>query len=164
MRTLSEYMEYMVGSMESWPSYILIGLFTYSSSEPLSCYHLINVIRFMYGNGVPCEMACAGLRLTSQSHVQDKFKKWYSIWSESPKTPHMGYYYNVRLRSEVWINGEFHSQVEPVSPAPILNSCGIESTGIGPTIMAKLRRIRRINYAPPLQPSVPIDVLHMAWQ
>src|SRR5215469_4173571 len=137
--------EGLLESIDSWPSFIILGMFTYSPVDLSSTFHLMEAIAFLYGNKVPLDVAsqffnaCAGRPL---GNVLSEFTKWYGVWDEACDTPHMSSYYNMHMKRYTWINGKYLSQTEPLEPQPVLHNVGLERTGMGHILRGKLRGIK----------------------
>jgi hypothetical protein len=105
--------EELLGPIETWPTTVVEDM---CITEP-HVGGLRLVATFMFGNGVPidvasdCVSACTGW---SAVYIAQKMHDWYYVWSRSPDRLHKTWYYNMRLKSMVWLNGLACSQEEVV--------------------------------------------------
>jgi len=127
--------EDILGNVESWPTYVIYNIFV---EEP--CPESIKkVAAFMYGNGVPldvafeCFNACCGLNC---SWVSQTMSKWYSKRDSHPHWKHKAEYYSMSFKQCLRINGE------PVRPEDTVMEFGIENTGYMLMIKTTIDHVR----------------------
>jgi hypothetical protein len=67
-----------------------------------------NVAAFMFGNGVPVEVAVNCFNASNglnRTYVDEKMHEWYYVWQRNSYRLHMAEYYNTRMKCLVWLNG-----------------------------------------------------------
>jgi hypothetical protein len=124
---LLKRVEDQVGSLEVWPTYILLHVFV----DKLNDDRLKKVSAFLYGNGVD-EKTAADFFITcsyegaNPQRICDAVCHWYSTWEEQPFQEHLAMYYNVREGSLMWLNGSELDQDEVVEPKVSVPELGVE--------------------------------------
>jgi hypothetical protein len=133
--------ESRLGSIDTWPSYILRFLFV----DTPNCAVVRRVAGFFYGNGIECNLAAEFYGLCSQNagaDVMEHIYQLYQHWQVSPWTYHKIEYYNMRLRKHLYLNGErCRLQEESVVSVPAPLALGPEGTGFGQQIRHRLEQI-----------------------
>ena len=79
---LLQSVEYLIGTIYSWPRIILKYLF-YEPANQLSTRAIIN---FLYGNGVSCEMAVQLFRACNENstdELTEHFYYYYEVYQNS---------------------------------------------------------------------------------
>ena len=105
--------EDLIGSVYSWPRLVLKCLFC----EPANTLSTLCIINFLYGNGVPFEMAVQLFR-ACQENVTDElvghFTYYYEVYQNSKDAAHLGIYYDLKVEKHLYINGSRRQQHEIV--------------------------------------------------
>jgi phosphoribosyl-AMP cyclohydrolase len=105
--------EASIGPLETWPAYIYIFL-----ALPYSENIIKNIAAFMYGNEIELETAwkCyyACKVYTKKETIEEGMKEYFNMWSESPNVVQDVYYYNMRTKKFVWVNGDKHDEIKDV--------------------------------------------------
>jgi hypothetical protein len=115
---LLEILEHHLGNIELWPSPFLTYLF-HDHPSPVQPGKLKKVIAFFYGNEVPQQMAyqfynaCNG---RASRFVLEQFHAWYHTWHKLRCRPHLAVYWNMRLRTFLYINGLMMNQSDLCCP------------------------------------------------
>jgi len=115
------------GDVESWPVYLIYDIFVL---EP-NTNSVKNVAAFMYGNGVPIEIAvdCFIACIVLDSYyVSCAMKNLYCIWDKNPHTAHKARYYSMTLKRWMWINGNASYLQEALWPEVGVIQFGTENT------------------------------------
>jgi hypothetical protein len=143
---LLEVIEDHVGQIDFWPSYILIYIFA-DHPSPVASSRLKKVIAFLFGNDVPCELACRFYQAyngTASWFVGDQFQEWYDVWLKSRNKLQMAMYYNMRLGKHMYINGSCYNQSEHVMPKLPVLKFGIGNTGCRLLILGMLEDVGKL--------------------
>ena len=99
--------ESYLGSVERWPSSLLMDMFTEESKARV----IRRLAAFMYGNyvtvsdAVACFNACNGM---NRSYVDSSLK----VWDRDEIEAQEGCYYSTVLKRWVWINGRRWNSVK----------------------------------------------------
>jgi hypothetical protein len=136
--------ESRLGSIDTWPSYILRFLFI---DQPNSAT-VRRVAGFFCGNGIECSLAAEFYGLCSQYAgiaVKAQIYRLYQHWQNSPWTHHKIEYYNVRLQRHIYLNGECcRLQEESVVSVPAPLALGPEGTAFDKQIRHKPEHIHHV--------------------
>ena len=139
-------LESKLGSIDTWPSYILRFLFV---DVPLKAT-VRPVAGFFCGNKIECNLAAQFFRLCNDRAgmtVTEQIHQLYVRWQRSPWTYQMMEYYNMQLRRHLYLNGECCERtVEFVVLEPTPIALGPEGMGFGQQIRQRLELI--INIVP----------------
>jgi len=133
--------ENRLGSVQTWPTYVI----TYMFAEDPTMPSVRMVAAFMYGNNVPlreaieCYQACNGGRLR---FIDESMHEWYYIWDRSWCKWHMEAYYSVEIRAMAWINGKTSEGVEPCSTAAPVVYFGVEPSCCARLIQGAIDNVR----------------------
>jgi hypothetical protein len=140
--SLLESVEYRLGPINSWPSYIIRFLFVDIPTPTI----VRKVTAFFVGNGVSVSIV-ADLYLLCTDHwhsrISDDMYGINFVWQRRMHNIHLYEYYNVLQCKYLWLNGALMDQNEEVKPAPTSREFGIDSTGYGPFINGRLQYVRR---------------------
>ena len=126
--------EDILGDIDTWPSYTIYFIFI---EKP--CSHSIRLVAaFMYGNGVPldvavdCFNACCGI---SCSWV---LSKWYSTWDTHSRLK-VAEYYSIFFKQWLRLNGE---PFKPNVTVTQFGIDGIDETGSPQFLRTKFDHVR----------------------
>ena len=129
--------EDILGHIVTWPAYAIYNIFI---EEP--CPHSIwMVAAFMYGNGVPLDVAidyfnaCCGI---NRSWVSQTYSKWYSTWDTHPHKK-VAEYYSIFFKQWLRLTGE---PVKPYVTVMQFGIDGIDETGGPQIIRTKIDHVR----------------------
>jgi len=124
MSDLLAVVEAHLGSVERWPSAVLMDMFF----EELKADVIKRVASFMYGNCVSvsdamdCYNACnVGMY---RSYVDMSLKAWYHVRDRDKYQRHKVRYYSMVMKCEAWINGKALDQCEVVKPVVAVREFG----------------------------------------
>jgi hypothetical protein len=140
--SLLERVEYRLGPINSWPSYIIRLLFVDIPTPTI----VRNLTAFFVGNGVNVHIA-ADLYLLFTDHwhscIRDDMYVINLVWKRRIHNIHLYEYYNVLQRKYLWLNGAFMDQNAEVHPVATCMEFGIDNTGYGHFINERLQYFRR---------------------
>ena len=118
--------ERRLGIVDTWPSSIIWFLFlerpTHRAIRLLSA--------FFYGNYISPSLATGLYELCNihfTSLVGCKMRNYYIEWQRRRCTPHLSQYYDIHLRTYLWINGSSLNQREVVQPEVTVMDFGIDT-------------------------------------
>jgi hypothetical protein len=127
MSTLKR-VEEIVGGVKSWPTYMILDMFVCSPTEQA----MKKVAAFMYGNGVPVEMAAeCYVACRGREHIQainQAIFSWYYTWSRDTHKRHMSQYYNTRNKTHFILNGRSLNQEEKWLPEVTMMDMGVKGS------------------------------------
>jgi hypothetical protein len=110
---LLHLLEFVLGSIDTWPTTILNGLFI----EAPSLYNIKAVSAFFYGNGLPFHVAHCFYTLCN-GHIDHRataiMRSYYLLWQCLKYRNHLCIYYNTMFQKMIWINGRGLNQTEYV--------------------------------------------------
>src|SRR5215469_16966707 len=96
--------EEIAGSVQEWPTYILLHLIVEHPSKRV----LKQVSAFLYGNNVPLYKAIKLYIACRGQQYGDKIRKvvtrWYRTWNAYPCDIHFAEYYNTSVKRVLWLN------------------------------------------------------------
>jgi len=142
---LLDAVEYILGSIETWPSRILECLFY----QPQDLSAINDIITFFYGNDVPCHMAVQlfyACNPSASGHARARFYTLYSDWDSRSEEEHITQYFNMRLRKYVYLNGINCLMNNDTVPFPPSDRIGIDYTTIPTIIRCWLPHVRLVPY------------------
>jgi len=105
--------EDLIGTVYSWPRLVLKFLFC----EPANHLSTLCIINFLYGNGVPFEMAVRLFRACNENATDElvgHFTYYYEVYQNSKDADHLGIYYDLKVEKHLYINGSRRQQHEIV--------------------------------------------------
>ena len=111
--SLLQIMEFVLGSIDTWPTAILKSLFI---EEPTPS-NINTISAFFYGNGIPFYMASYFFNLRNdRGSVQSTniMRKFFLLWQCLKFKRHFCVYYNTTFRKLMWLNGRAHKQMEDI--------------------------------------------------
>ena len=114
--------ETQLGSVDSWPSYVLRYMFFLEPNSRV----MKKVAAFLYRNNVrgsdavACYNASNGL---NQRRVETMLKARYFVWDRDEYQRHKEQYYSMSLKYMEWINGKARDQCEVVQPVVTVSKC-----------------------------------------
>jgi len=132
--------EGIIGSIENWPTHILEYLFC----ENPDLAALESLIAFIYGNGIPCPMACQfyhACNSRATASVTEQFHTTYSFWESCTYEVHLAQYFNMSLKKYVYINGSYRHPYE-LDQLQLPVRIGIDNTPFPTIIRFLLNGIR----------------------
>ena len=142
--SLLQLNENQIGTVYSWPRLILKYIFC----EPANSLSTLAIINFLYGKGVPYEMAVQLFRAcneTARDELMEHFNYYYETYKNSKDVAHLDVYLNLKIEKHVYINGSQRNQLEIVD---FLDTDEPKGIGFGnlytKTIRKKIRRIREM--------------------
>jgi len=114
LMTILECMERHLGSIESWPSDILVLLFCCPPNES----RLREIASFCYGNDVHLSIASDFYHFynTASTPFDHEAMERYSYFQFYLYKHHQGTYFNMSTRKFMFINGKCLDQTEEVNP------------------------------------------------
>jgi len=128
--------EGLIGTVYTWPRLVLKYLFC----EPANALSTLCIINFLYGNGVPFEMAVRLFR-ACQENVTDElvghFTYYYEVYQNSKDAAHLGIYYDLKAEKHLYINGSRRQQHEIVD---FLDTSEPKGIGFGNLYTDKIRK------------------------
>ena len=139
--TILECMQRHLGSIESWPSDILVYLFCCPPNES----RLRAIASFCYGNDVPLSIASDFYHFYNAASTpfdHEAMERYYSYFQFYLYKHRQGKYY-MSARKFMFINGKCLDQTEEVTPQPPEPDFGIASTGCEMLIRSKLQHTSR---------------------
>jgi hypothetical protein len=139
LMTILECMERHLGSIESWPSDILVYLFCC----PPNRSRLHSIASFCYGNDVPLHIASDFYHFYNSASTpfdHEEMELYYSYYQFYLNKHHQGYYYNMSARKFMFINGKCLNQTEEMPLQPPAPDYGFAPTGCESFIRSILRR------------------------
>jgi hypothetical protein len=137
MDPLSRVEEYL-GAVESWPTYIIQQMIVEEQSER----SVREVAEFMYGKGVPFELAVECFDACNGGCVLFVEEEMHSLYEEANSDPfmlHKTRYYSIQL---AWINGWACNQLEPVETNAQVRYFGLEPAGCVKMIQSVIDNVR----------------------
>jgi len=129
--------EEILGHVDTWPTFIIHNMFVETPHQK----SVKTVAAFMYGNGIPCELAidcfnaCNGL---NKSVVTKAINSWYAEWDAIPQRRHRTKYYSMFYKQWQWMNGKPVDELEAVS----VTWFGIENSGCPLIIRTTINHVR----------------------
>ena len=142
LMNILECIQRHLGSIESWPSDILVYLFCCPPNES----RLQAIAMFCYGNDVPLTIASGFYHFSNAASTpfeHEKLDHYYAYFQYYMYKHHMGRYYNMSARKFMYINGKCLNQTDEVIPQPPEQDFGIADTGCELLIRSKLQYITR---------------------
>jgi hypothetical protein len=139
-----EAVEVLLGPVDSWPTFIIRHMFT----EDPHARAMKNIPAFMYGNVVlvdkatNCYAACNGYE--HNSFINKGTYSCYAIWDKATYTWHMAYYYNMRVKSMMWLNGKAFAQRQEEKTGGFVPDIGFENTGCPQLIICAIANVRAL--------------------
>jgi hypothetical protein len=133
---LLEAVNNRLGTMESWPSYILRYLFVENSVQE----RLKVLCAFFYSNGLPCHLAYQLYYMCNPYttiKIKVQVKTYYNNWIKNLHTADKMYYYNLRVKDFFYVNSIKH-----VLPKITVVDFGINNTGHASQIHAILNALQ----------------------
>jgi hypothetical protein len=125
MSTL-KWVEEVVGGVESWPTCMILNMFVVQPNE----HAMKKVAAFLYGNGVPVEMAVeCYVACRGREHIQainQAILSWYYTWNRETHKRHMSEYYNIRYKTQFLLNGKSLNQEEVWMPEVTVMEMGVK--------------------------------------
>jgi len=91
----------------------------------------MTIINFLYGNGVPFEMAVQLFRACNENatdELVEHFYFYYEAYQNSKDAAHLGIYFDLKVEKHLYINGSRRNQHEKVD---FLDTSEPEDIGIG---------------------------------
>ena len=125
---LVQCVEHHLGPLDTWPTHILMYLFNMVPISP----RVKRVAAFFYGNNVPLNIAVAFFHASNSASsifVGEEMCFWYHIWQSALEGSRLCYYYNVKMKLILYINGKDKPQFEQVHELSPDISTGFEDTG-----------------------------------
>jgi hypothetical protein len=113
--------------------------------EPHACA-MKNVAGFFYGNGVPvdkatrCYAVCNGYEFNSV--ITEGMYRWYAAWDKATYSWHKLEYYNMRVKSMVWVNGKAFAQREEERTGRDVLDFGLRNSGCPLLIQCAIENVR----------------------
>ena len=112
--SLLQFVERHLGQIYWWPRNILKHLFI----DPPTYLTTMTLIRFFYGNGVPCEIAVQLFQACNDRadfYLAQHFPYYYATWQNWKDATHVGIYFNMHVYKHVYINGSRKKQLKIVN-------------------------------------------------
>ena len=119
--------EDLIGTVYSWPRLVLKFLFC----EPANHLSTLCIINFLYGNGVPFELAVQLFRACNENatdELVEHFYFYYEAYQNSKGAAHLGIYFDLKVEKHLYINGSRRHQHEIVD---FLDTSEPEDIGFG---------------------------------
>ena len=143
--SLLEIMEFVLGSIDKWPTAILKRLFV---AEPTPS-NIKTLAAFFCGSGIPFCMANYFFNLCNDwgsDQATNIMRTYFVLWHCLKFRLHFGVYYNTTFRKLMWLNGGARNQMEDIAgQVPDVGlPLGIDRTGFSLFIRMKLFVIRAI--------------------
>jgi len=142
LMNILECMQRHIGSIEYWPSDILVFLFCCPPNES----RLRAIANFCYGNDVPLTIASDFYYFCNAASTpfdHETLDHYYSYFQCHLYKHHMGRYYNMAAGKFMFINGKCLNKTDEASPQPPEQDFGIAATGCELIIRSKLQYITR---------------------
>jgi len=101
--------ESLIGTIYSWSRLVLKYLFC----EPANHLSTLAIIKFLYGNGVPFEMAVQLFRACNENatdELVELFCYYYEVYQNSKDAPHLGIYFDLKVEKHLYISGSRRHQ------------------------------------------------------
>ena len=140
--SLLQLVHSQIGFVHRWPRLILKYLFC----EPANPLSTLAIINFLYGNGVPCEMAVQLFRACNEAATDElinHFDYYYKTYQNSKDVSHPDIYFNLKVEKHVYISGSRSNQLEIVD---FLDTNDPKVIGFGNLYTKSIRKkIRRIH-------------------
>jgi len=134
--SLLQRVESLIGTVYSWPRLVLKYLFC----EPANHLSTFTIINFLYGNGVPFEMAVQLFRACNENatvELVEHFYYYYEVYQNSKDAAHLGIYFDLKVEKHLYINGSSKHQHEIVG---FLDTTEPEGIGFGNLYTNSIRR------------------------
>jgi hypothetical protein len=123
---LVDAVEAEIGSVETWPTSILVVLFTFDPTKSIAVYQLTRLIAFFYGNNVPLALAsqfCAACCFRPLKVVLPLFTDLYTRWSTYPPRS-SSLYYDLGERTWKYTDGRYSSTYVDIPTDVGYERCG----------------------------------------
>jgi len=98
--SLLQFVERHLGQIYWWPRNILKHLFI----DPPTYLTTMTLIRFFYGNGVPCEIAVQLFQACNDRadfYLAQHFPYYYATWQNWKDATHIGIYFNMHVYKRI---------------------------------------------------------------
>ena len=128
--------EGLIGTVYTWPRLVLKYLFC----EPANHLSTLTIINFLYGNGVPFEMAVQLFRACNENatdELVEHFIYYYEVYQNSKDAAHLGICFDLKVEKHLYINGSQRHQHEIVD---FLDTSEPKDTGFGNLYKNSIRK------------------------
>lgn len=101
---LLSFLEEQLGTINSWPTYVLKLLFT----EELNTVGIASLAAFFFGNAIPLNAAlafCLCCNYDDPAIIQRMMTLCYEDWHTAPNSTWLVIYYNMKDKRQRFING-----------------------------------------------------------
>jgi len=111
--SLLQRVEGLIGTVYSWPRLVQKYLFC----EPDNHLSTLTTINFLYGNGVPFEMAVQLFRACNENATDELVEHfyyyyYYEVYQNSKGPAHLDTYFDLKVEKHLYINGSRRYQHE----------------------------------------------------